>query len=151
MTSRENSHESHPIRANLSIVIRACSIWPLSFALERDRLECNVWSRIFSIHLFPILLRLSSEEWKTSRGSWDLNIKWALCHSLSHFQQHKVVVVHFFKRSKGKLINVCHNRRKKIDFVVIHIQDVLLVMVAFMEFFHANEVVMSFINKIVTH
>ena len=57
MTLGENPHESHPIRAKLSIVIGACSTWPFSFALTRDRLQCDILSTIFSIHLFPVLLR----------------------------------------------------------------------------------------------
>ena len=46
-----------PIRGNLSMVIRACPIWPLSFALTRDRLQSDILSTTFSIHLFPVLLR----------------------------------------------------------------------------------------------
>ena len=44
---------------------------------------------------------------------------------------------------------VCHNRRKKFDFELSHLEVILLVLVAFMEFIHINQVVMWFTNKIV--
>ena len=46
---------------------------------------------------------------------------------------------------------VCHNSTKeKFDLVEeSHLEVILLVLVAFMEFVHINEVVMWFINKIV--
>ena len=40
-------------------------------------------------------------------------------------------------------------KTEKIDFEVSHLEVILLVLIAFMEFIHINEVVMWFINKIV--
>ena len=45
--------------------------------------------------------------------------------------------------------SVTTEERKKIDFEVSHLEVILPVLVAFMEFILINEVVMWFINKIV--
>ena len=60
-----------------------------------------------------------------------------------------IVIINNYYHNNLGLMSVTTEEKKKFDFEISHLEVILLVLVAFMEFIHINEVVMWFINKIV--
>ena len=81
MTSQKNPHESRPIRGNLSIMIRACQIWPLSFTLTRERLQCDIFQEYFLLLVpcFCLVCHLSGKPSQNLAGAIAGFIDLAFC------------------------------------------------------------------------